>query len=111
VVVETTGTRTPLAPAIELAAYRIVQEALTNVLRHAGRHAKVTLGVGYRPDALSLSIVDDGGEGLAEPVPHGTGNGLVGMRERVSVHSGQFQAGPRLDGGWSVLATLPLAAG
>jgi signal transduction histidine kinase len=110
VVVETTGTRTPLAPAIELAAYRIVQEALTNVLRHAGRHAKVTLGVEYRPGALALSIVDDGGEGPVEAVPHEAGNGLVGMRERVSVHNGQFQAGPRLDGGWSVLATLPLAA-
>jgi signal transduction histidine kinase len=110
VVVETTGTRTPLAPAIELAAYRIVQEALTNVLRHAGRHAKVTLGVEYRPGALALSIVDDGGEGPVEAVPHEAGNGIVGMRERVSVHNGQFQAGPRLDGGWSVLATLPLAA-
>jgi signal transduction histidine kinase len=109
VAVETDGERPVLPPAIELAAYRIVQEALTNVLRHAGRRARVTLGIGYRPDALVLSIVDNGGEGRTDTsAPNGTGNGLVGMRERVSVHSGQFRAGPRLDGGWSVSATLPL---
>jgi signal transduction histidine kinase len=110
VTVETTGTRVPLAPAVELAAYRIVQEALTNVLRHAGRHAKVTLSVGYGPDALALSIVDDGGERPGPSEGTGVGNGLVGMRERVSVHNGQFAAGPRLDGGWSVSVTLPLAS-
>jgi signal transduction histidine kinase len=109
VTVETTGDRVPLAPTVELAAYRIVQEALTNVLRHAGRHAKVTLSVGYEPGALQLSIVDDGGERPAPSEGTGTGNGLVGMRERVSVHNGQFSAGPRLDGGWSVSVTLPLA--
>jgi signal transduction histidine kinase len=108
VAVERAGVPPALPPAVELAAYRIVQEALTNVLRHAGRDAKVRLGVGYRPDGLELSIVDDGGASDRNP-PFGTpGNGLVGMRERISVHNGRFQAGPRLDGGWSVTATLPL---
>jgi len=111
VAVECTGNRPDLAPAVELAAYRIVQEALTNVLRHAGRHAKVRLAIGYLPEALELSIVDDGGERPGPPeVKANPGNGLVGMRERVSVHSGQFRAGPRLDGGWSVDVRLPLAA-
>jgi signal transduction histidine kinase len=109
-----------LAPAIELAVYRIVQEALTNVLRHAGRHAKVTLSVAYHTDRVDVSIVDDGGDRLA-PVggPDGTyngarrpvpahGNGLVGMRERVAVHGGQFSAGPRFDGGWAVDAAIPV---
>jgi signal transduction histidine kinase len=119
VVVQTEGVRPVLAPAVELAAYRTVQEALTNVLRHAGRHARVALSVGYRPDALTLSIVDDGGERLV-PVgvtDHRTsaagtvGNGLVGMRERVAVHGGTFRAGPRLDGGWAVTVTLPVPDG
>jgi signal transduction histidine kinase len=110
VTVETTGTRPALTPAVELAAYRIVQEALTNVLRHAGRCAKVTLSIRYGPE-LGLSIVDDGGERLvAVGSAHTAGNGLVGMRERVTVHNGRFRAGPRLDGGWSVEASLPLVA-
>lgn len=107
------GQRPALTPALELAGYRIVQEALTNVLRHAGRHATVRLTIRYGPDALELSIVDDGGERAvaATPPRAGTGNGLVGMRERVAVHGGRLEAGPRLDGGWSVTACLPLAQG
>jgi signal transduction histidine kinase len=110
VTVRTTGERPSLTPAVELAAYRIVQEALTNVLRHAGRHAKVQLSIAYRPDAVDLSVVDDGGEAGAPAARDGTGNGLIGMRERVAVHGGRLQAGPRLDGGWSVTVCLPLAA-
>jgi signal transduction histidine kinase len=110
VAVAITGDRPDLAPAVELAAYRIVQESLTNVLRHAGRRAKVTLSIGYQPNEVTLSITNDGGQRLGPLTISTTGNGLVGMRERVSVHNGEFHAGPRLDGGWSVTAVLPLAA-
>jgi signal transduction histidine kinase len=124
VVVEADGVPPPLAPAVELAVHRIVQEALTNVLRHAGRHAKVTLSMAYGPEELALSILDDGGDRLGLPGEAaplevtarevtarraaGPGNGLVGMRERVAVHGGRFRAGPRLDGGWSVEVTIPV---
>jgi signal transduction histidine kinase len=111
----TSGVAPPLAPAVELAVHRIVQEALTNVLRHAGRHAKVTLTMAYGPVDLALSVVDDGGDRPVDPAPGPpagpaprAGNGLVGMRERVAVHGGTFQAGPRLDGGWSVDVTIPV---
>ncbi|MFG2041787.1 sensor histidine kinase [Dactylosporangium sp. NPDC048998] len=107
---EVGGERAELTPALELAAYRIVQEALTNVLRHAGRHANVRLRVRYGPEVLEVSIVDDGGERPAgAPAERGeAGNGLIGMRERVAVHGGRMEAGPRLDGGWSVEVCLPL---
>ena len=107
------GARSPLPDAVELTVYRIVQEALTNVLRHAGPGAAVELCLEYGPESVSLSVVDDGG-GLAGLVPAGAplvpsqaGHGLVGMRERISVHGGHFAAGPRTDGGWRVSATVP----
>ncbi len=110
VTVERDGTRPALPTAVELTVYRIVQEALTNVLRHAGRDAKVNLSIGYAPDTLTLSIVDDGGERAVDTdaAVAIAGNGLVGMRERVSVLGGTFTAGPRLDGGWSVEVTIPV---
>jgi signal transduction histidine kinase len=110
----TTGTPAGLSAAVELAVYRIVQEALTNVLRHAGRDAKVALSIAYGPEEeLALSIVDDGGDHVDRPghIEKSSGNGLVGMRERVAVHGGRFEAGPRLDGGWAVDVTIPLAEG
>jgi len=82
------------------------------VLRHAGTGAAVELCLSYGPESVSLSVVDDGG-GL---VPAGrllaaqAGHGLVGMRERISVHGGHFAAGPRPDGGWGVTATVPARA-
>jgi signal transduction histidine kinase len=110
--VSTSGSVPPLPAAVELAVHRIVQEALTNVLRHAGRHAKVTLSMAYGPEDLALSVADDGGDRVDPHVPtsagNGLGNGLVGMRERVAVHGGRFEAGPRLDGGWSVEVTIPV---
>jgi len=126
VTVDRDGTPPVLAAAVELTVYRIAQEALTNVLRHAGPDAKVTLTIGYRPDELTLSIVDDGGDlapggagggavtgGVGGGSTGGAaavegGNGLVGMRERVAVLGGYFAAGPRLDGGWSVEMAIPL---
>jgi signal transduction histidine kinase len=101
------GTEAPLPPGIDLAAYRIVQEALTNTLRHAGaEHANVL--VRYGDDALELEVVDDGN---AAASPNGAGHGLDGMRERVALYGGEVQTG-RLDGGgFMVRARLPLTGG
>ena len=94
-----------LPPGIDLAAYRIVQEALTNTLKHAGAaHAFVTIR--YEPHAVELEIRDDGRPGA--PTVDGTGHGLVGMRERVSLYGGDLEAGRSADGGFSVRARLPL---
>ncbi|MFG2498814.1 sensor histidine kinase [Streptomyces sp. NPDC048441] len=95
----------PLPADIDLAAFRILQEALTNVVRHAGTDTcRVT--VEQRKDELSLEVEDDGRGGL----PEGTGFGLVGMRERVALLHGRFAAGPRPEGGFRVTALLPLPA-
>jgi signal transduction histidine kinase len=88
-----------LAPGVDLAAYRIVQEALTNTLRHAGP-ARAEVLVRYHEDALELEIVDDGRgpgppDGVAGSGGHGSGHGLVGMRERVALYGGTLHAGPR----------------
>ena len=100
---EVDGTERMLSPGIELAAYRIVQEALTNVAKHSNaRHADVVLR--YGSGALEVVITDRG-------APTGTGmgveHGLRGMRERVAVYKGRLDAGPVPDGGWRVTATLP----
>jgi signal transduction histidine kinase len=103
------GARETLPPAVELAVFRIVQEALTNVLRHAQPQARVALSLRYQPGVVALEVTDDGGGRLATEAvrPSGAGHGLVGMRERVAVHGGTFSAGPRLGSGWSVSAELP----
>jgi signal transduction histidine kinase len=106
VTLRTEGSRRPLPAGVDLSAYRIVQEALTNTLKHAGpAHAEVT--VCYGPDALELIVVDDG-DGAPRPPAGGGGHGLVGMRERVALFGGQLRAGPRPDGGFQVIARLPL---
>jgi signal transduction histidine kinase len=100
------GEPAALPPGVELAAYRIVQEALTNARRHAGpAHAHVT--VSYGRDALELEVADDGRGAFAGK---GAGHGLVGMRERAGLYDGEVQAGPRPGGGFSVRARLPLEA-
>jgi signal transduction histidine kinase len=112
------GRQRPLPTGVDLAAYRIVQEALTNVTRHA-RDATATVVLDYRAAELDLRIDDDG-----RPAPHranaapdaapgaggrtGTGNGLLGMRERAASIGGRLDAGPRDGGGFGVHATLPL---
>jgi signal transduction histidine kinase len=94
-----------LPAGIDLSAYRIVQEALTNVVKHA--HAtSAEVKVRYRPDALELAIIDDG-RGAA-PSTNGAGHGLIGMRERVALYGGKLDAGRRDGGGYSVRARLPL---
>jgi signal transduction histidine kinase len=94
-----------LPVGIELSAYRIVQEALTNALKHAGQ-AHAAVRVLYGPDCLQLEITDDGTGAPAE-VPGG-GHGLAGIRERVSLYNGQFDASVRLGGGFAVRVLLPL---
>jgi signal transduction histidine kinase len=94
-----------LAPGTDVAAFRIVQEALTNVVRHSGsRHARVRLD--HDAGALRLRIDDDGPATGADA--GGSGNGLAGMRERAAALGGTIEAGPRADGGFRVLAVLPL---
>ncbi|MGW1895614.1 sensor histidine kinase [Streptomyces sp. NPDC002004] len=100
------GTQVRLPPGTDLAAFRIVQEALTNVVRHSGsRHARVLLH--YEEGTLRLRIDDDGPATGADA--GGSGNGLAGMRERAAALGGTIEAGPRPGGGFRVLAELPLA--
>ena len=90
---------------LELSAYRIVQEALTNALKHAG-DARASVVVRYRDDSLELEVLDDGAGGAAA-VASG-GHGLVGMRERVALYGGRFEAGLRPTGGFTVRVLLPI---
>jgi signal transduction histidine kinase len=101
------GTPRPIAPGIDLSAYRIVQEALTNALKHAGP-ARARVTVRYGENELDIEIADDGAGG-ADAAPGG--HGLVGMRERVALFGGDLAAGRRLGGGYAVRAKLPLAGG
>jgi signal transduction histidine kinase len=108
VTVTVTGAERPLPPDVDQAAYRIVQEALTNVSRHAGQ-ACASVQLHYTPQTLSIQVDDDGNGTVTSIRASGPGLGLVGMRERVSALGGQLQAGPR-DGGFRVRAELPARA-
>ena len=100
-----------LAAGPQLAAYRIVQESLTNVLKHAGPASRAWVRLQWRPDALELSVLDDGrGASAAMVDSDGNGQGLRGMRERAQLHRGRLDAGPRHGGGFGVHATLPYGA-
>jgi signal transduction histidine kinase len=106
------GTRPSLSAGVDLSAYRIVQEALTNVVKHAGpAHAQVTIG--YRDQDVTVEVTDDGGGAVASATHGrvGTGHGLIGMRERVAAFNGHLEVGPCPGGGFRVAARLPLAAG
>ena len=97
------GEPRPLPPGVDLAAFRVVQEALTNTLKHAGA-ARAEVSIRYGKIALELAITNDG-----HVRRNGRdGHGLVGMRERVALYGGEFEAGPRRGGGYAVRATLPL---
>jgi signal transduction histidine kinase len=111
VTVTVTGAQRPLPTEVDQAAYRIVQEALTNVGRHAN-HAHTSVHLYYTPETLSVQV-DDDGKGTATGTgtrPSGPGLGLIGMRERVSALGGRLQAGPQDDGGFRVRAELPVRA-
>ena len=99
-----------LPRTIEVSAYRVVQEALTNILKHAGA-SQATVRLRYQPETLDVTIIDDGSGGSSEPGRRESfspgGHGLIGMRERVGVHGGRLRAGPLPEGGFEVHATFP----
>jgi signal transduction histidine kinase len=97
----------PVPPGVELAAYRIVQEGLTNALKHSGPGSRVHVAVVAARDELVVTVRDDGG-GCPTGAAAGRGHGLVGMRERTALYGGGLDAGPAPDGGFVVEARLPL---
>ncbi len=105
VTLHVTGEERELPPGLDLAAYRVVQEALTNVIKHAGQ-ARTEIWLGYRPAELVVEIADDG-PGGAGSTP---GRGLLGLRERVELYAGDLDAGSRPGGGWRVSARIPVDA-
>jgi signal transduction histidine kinase len=113
------GERVPLPTGVDHAAYRILQESLTNVLRHAGPDASAAVCLRYEPGALTIRVTDDGtgddgrgasGEGGEGGADGGSGHGLTGMTERAAAVGGQLSAGPRPGGGYEVTARLPVSA-
>jgi signal transduction histidine kinase len=107
VAVERCGDQRPLPATVDLAAYRIIQEALTNVIKHAGP-ARVCVALHRRPDRLEIAVTNERGPRLPLPSDR-SGHGLAGMRERAAVLGGSLDAAPRPDGGFEVRATLPVA--
>jgi signal transduction histidine kinase len=113
---EMTGEPQPLPGGVELSVYRIIEEALTNALKHS-HPTRVTVTLAFRGPRLELEVVDDGTtaapdaaaeRGADERTPRGTGHGLVGMRERVAVLGGELETGHRVGGGFRVAARLPV---
>jgi signal transduction histidine kinase len=101
------GAPRPLSEGAELAAYRVVQESLTNTRKHGGLAAAAAVGLSYQRDGLLVRVTDDGlGAAAADD---GTGHGLTGMRERVELYGGTVQTGPLPSGGYQVTARLPYA--
>jgi signal transduction histidine kinase len=113
VALKVVGPPRDLPPGLGLTAFRVVQEALTNVLKHAGK--PVTLvRLSYQPGALVIEVIDDGrpipaaGSAPGNGVPRGCGMGLLGLRERVRLYGGELTAGPRSGGGWLLTARIPV---
>jgi signal transduction histidine kinase len=104
---EIEGEVRPLSETLEVSAYRIIQEALTNTRKHAPGAAAV-VRVSYRPTALEVVVLDDGTGSTARADDRTGGNGLIGMRERTTLHGGHLRVGPRPEGGFAVHATFPL---
>jgi len=106
VTVDQRGDETGLPPIVDQAAYRITQEALTNVLKHAGPGAAATVRLAFDPEGVEVEVTDDG-PGRTGGVAIGSRKGLIGMRERVELFGGRFTAGPMERGGFRVFARLP----
>ena len=102
------GDARELPPGVDLSAYRIVQEALTNVLKHSAR-AEARVVLEYADNALAVTVSDNGIPGPVNGTEPGGGHGLIGIQERVAVVGGEVTAGPRPDGGFEIRATLPYA--
>ncbi|MDQ0934675.1 sensor histidine kinase [Streptomyces turgidiscabies] len=103
------GTERPLAPGVDLCAYRVVQEALTNVVKHAPG-ATVQVRLKYEPHQVTVSVTDDGEGVIPDRVRVGGGHGLRGMRERAKLYGGQIDIGPQDEGGFAVRMILPTSA-
>ena len=106
---EVVGSPRPLSAAADLTAFRIIQESLTNVARHAGP-ATATVRLTYREDWLLIEVLDNGRAAAKGASPGGSGNGIAGMRERAVILGGRLEAGPRRGGGFAVTAYLPTGA-
>jgi signal transduction histidine kinase len=107
---EVTGDVDDLPVGVGLSVYRIVQEALTNTIKHAGAGTTATVRLARLEEELRLEVTDNGFGTPHDVVKVSGGNGLIGMRERAAVLGGEFEAGPNPGGGWRVRATFPLAA-
>jgi signal transduction histidine kinase len=107
VTIERSGDPLTVPPILDQTAYRIIQESLTNVLKHAGPGASADVRLSFDPTSVELEVTDDG-PGTVGSVAVGTRRGLIGMRERVELFGGRFSAGPMDGGGFRVLARLPL---
>lgn len=105
------GDERALAPGVELAAFRIVQEALTNVVKHGGDAATVTIALRYDTDTLHIEISDTGRGAASGLSGSSVGHGLIGMRERIEIYDGQLAHGPQPGGGYAVRASLPITPG
>jgi len=101
------GDPRPLPPTLDVSAYRVIQEALTNTRKHSGG-AAATVHVHYGPSSLELEVLDDGGGPIDRTGGDHGGHGLIGMRERASLHGGHLRVGPRPEGGFAVHASFPL---
>lgn len=106
VIVNRSGDEEALPPILDQAAYRITQEALTNVLKHAGPGSAATVRLAFDPESVEVEVTDNG-PGQTGGVAVGTRKGLIGMRERVELFGGHFAAGPMPGGGFRVFARLP----
>jgi signal transduction histidine kinase len=105
--VQVEGEQRVLPTSVEMSAYRVVREALTNTIKHAEGATTAQVRVRYRPEEVEVEIVDDGLGRTTAPNKR-VGHGLIGMRERVALHGGRLTAGPRPGGGYAVHATFPL---
>jgi signal transduction histidine kinase len=105
-----TGTPAAMPPGAGLTVYRIVQEALTNTLKHAADPTRVSAAIAYRPDSVTVDVHDDGARRHVPPEARTAGHGLTGMRERAAVYGGAVSAGPGPAGGWHIRARLPMTA-
>jgi signal transduction histidine kinase len=110
VALSVTGVARDLAPGLDLTAYRLVQEGLTNTLRHAQDPGRAEVVINYGTDRIELAVRDDGQDPVGSARRAEVGNGLLGMRERVAVYGGSLVARARPEGGFELVATLPLSS-